>query len=154
MKKLFYSFKHAFTGLFFCLAHERNMRIHICFCAFVTLFGFICKISLAEWIACIAFMGIVLTAELFNTAIELAVDKSGTETSNIAKIAKDASAAAVLVCAIAAAVCGLLIFAQKERIMMAYNYYCANPLAFVLLILALICAICFVALTRKGTNKK
>jgi diacylglycerol kinase len=58
-------------------------------------------------------IGITLAAELFNSAIEKAVDFTGTEFHPSAKLAKDISAGAVLVTAITAVIVGLIIFVPK-----------------------------------------
>ena len=56
---------------------------------------------------------ILKQAELFNTAIEAVVDMISLEKSPQAKLAKDISAGAVLVLAIASAIIGLIIFIPK-----------------------------------------
>ena len=55
----------------------------------------------------------VLSAELFNTAIETIVDMISPEKNDKAKLAKDISAAAVLAVSIGAAVIGIIIFLPK-----------------------------------------
>ena len=77
------------------------------------MFGIILKLSVLEWIICIILFALVLAGELFNTAIENAVDIIMPERHDKAKIAKDAAAGAVLVLAIASAVVGLIIFVPK-----------------------------------------
>jgi diacylglycerol kinase (ATP) len=55
-------------------------------------------------------IGMVVAAELVNTAIESVVDLVSPERHPLAAQAKDVAAAAVLVCAVAAAIVGLIIF--------------------------------------------
>ncbi|MNY79213.1 Undecaprenol kinase [compost metagenome] len=57
--------------------------------------------------------GIVLIAELLNTAIEVLVDLVSPDIHPKAKIIKDVAAAAVLVSALTAVVVGLVIFIPK-----------------------------------------
>ena len=57
--------------------------------------------------------GLVIAAELFNTAIEITVDLAMPKKNELAKKAKDISAGAVLVTAIIAIVIGALIFIPK-----------------------------------------
>ena len=66
-----------------------------------------------EWIVCIILFSIVISAEMFNTAIEMTLDYINEDYDGKIKLIKDASAAAVLVSAIAAAVIGLIIFIPK-----------------------------------------
>ena len=56
---------------------------------------------------------LVIGAELFNTSIEAVVDMISLEKSSQAKLAKDVSAGAVLVFAIASIIVGFLIFVPK-----------------------------------------
>lgn len=113
LKELVLSFKYAITGIIETIKLERNMRIHIFIMLLVIVFGIILKISVLEWIICIILFALVLAGELFNTAIENAVDIIMPERHDKAKIAKDAAAGAVLILAIASAVVGLIIFVPK-----------------------------------------
>ena len=56
---------------------------------------------------------LVISGELFNTAIETVVDMVSPNINEKAKLAKDISAAGVLVLAIGAFIIGLLIFIPK-----------------------------------------
>jgi diacylglycerol kinase (ATP) len=68
---------------------------------------------MTEWIICIALFGLVISAEMFNTAIEYVVDIASPEKQEKAKHAKDIAAGAVLVNAIVSAIIGLQIFIPK-----------------------------------------
>ena len=113
MKKLIYSFKYAFEGIFTGFKQEQNMKIHIAIMLLVIILGTVLKISVIEWIICIILFGVVISAELFNTAIEQTVNIAMPEINEKAKIAKDVSAGAVLVTAISATIIGLIIFVPK-----------------------------------------
>ena len=112
-KKLINSFKYAFAGLISSLKTEQNMRIHILAVILVIIAGFVLKISLIEWCICITLCGMVIFAELMNTAIETTVDIAMPEINEKAKLAKDISAAAVLILAISSAIVGCIIFVPK-----------------------------------------
>ena len=58
-------------------------------------------------------IGLVIGFELINTSIEATVDLVTEDYHPLAKVAKDTSAAAVFVFAIAAIVVGLIIFLPK-----------------------------------------
>ena len=114
-KGLFDSFKHAFEGISAACGRkaERNMRIHMA-CAFLVLiFGILLKIKPYEWLICILWMTLVITGELINTAIEIAIDLAMPDYHPLAKKAKDVAAGAVLVLAIGAAISGAIIFIPK-----------------------------------------
>ena len=57
-------------------------------------------------------MGLVLTAELLNTALEAVVDLVSPEEHPLAKQAKDVAAAAVLVASLAALAAGVFVLAE------------------------------------------
>ena len=80
---------------------------------FVIIFGFWFNISITEWCICIALFGLVISLELVNTAIETVVDIAMPEKNEKAKKAKDISAAAVLISALASAIIGVIIFIPK-----------------------------------------
>ena len=113
MKKFLKGFKYAFEGILAGLKSERNLKIHFIVMILVIIFGFIFEIRKTEWIICIILFGIVISGELFNTAIETVVDMISLEKNDKAKKAKDVSAGAVLVLAIASAIIGLIIFIPK-----------------------------------------
>lgn len=113
MKKLINSFKYAFEGLSVAIKKEQNLKIHIFIMIMVIVCGIFLKINKVEWIICIICFAIVIGGELINTAIETVVDIAMPEINEKAKIAKDVSASAVLVAAIASAVIGMMIFIPK-----------------------------------------
>ena len=113
MKKLVKSFKYAFIGIYTGFKQEQNMKIHVLIMILVIILGIVLKISKIEWIVCIILFGLVISAELFNTAIEETVNIAMPDINEKAKIAKDVSAGAVLVTAISSALIGLIIFIPK-----------------------------------------
>lgn len=112
-KKIINSFKYAFEGIISALKTERNMKLHIFAMGIVILLGILLKISKMEWCICFICIAVVISAELFNTAIETVVDMICIEKNEKAKLAKDVSAGAVLVLAIGALAVGIIIFLPK-----------------------------------------
>lgn len=112
-KKLINSFQYAFNGIQSAFQTERNMRIHFGFMIVVIANGILLKISIQEWIICIVCFACVIGAEMFNTAIEKAVDLAMPKRNENAKLAKDISAGAVLVFAIGSIIIGLMIFIPR-----------------------------------------
>ena len=112
-KKLINSFKYAFTGIKSAFKTEQNMKIHFTIMTLVIVLGIFLHISIQEWIICVGCFACVIGAEMFNTAIEKVVDLASPEKNEIAKLAKDISAGAVLIFAIGSAIIGLLIFVPK-----------------------------------------
>lgn len=105
------AFKDAFSGFKYTFLNERNFRIHTVVTLLVVTAGFALNISRLEWLAVIICIAIVLTAELVNTAIETTVDLVvGENYHELARIAKDVSAAAVVLTAMIAVVIGSIVF--------------------------------------------
>lgn len=112
-KKLLNSFKYAISGIFTSFFKERNMKIHFFIMVLVVIAGFIFKLSQIEWFICVLWFAIVISGELFNTAIETTVDIAMPHRNPKAKAAKDIAAGAVLILAIGSAITGLIIFIPK-----------------------------------------
>jgi diacylglycerol kinase len=110
MKKFIKSFSYAIRGLQYALVHEQNFKIEI-FCAAAAIgCAFLFNISKTEWLVVIINIAAVLTAELFNTAIENLCNMIHKATHPSIKIIKDISAAAVVIMALCAFICGCIIF--------------------------------------------
>ena len=107
------SFVYAIKGIKLAFITQHNFQIHICLAIVALLLGLLLKISLLEWVSIIIVIGIVLTTELLNTAIELLVDHVSPERNKTAGIIKDLAAGAVLLSAIAALLVGAIIFLPK-----------------------------------------
>ena len=112
-KTLLQSFKHAYDGVVYTIIKERNMHIHLGISCLVLFFGAFFSISYTEWLVCLVLIGLVLSLEVLNTAIEAVVDLITTKENQYAKVAKDASAGAVLISAVISAVIGFVIFVPK-----------------------------------------
>lgn len=109
-KRLKNSFKYSIDGLKYAYKYEQSMFIHFLVTIFVILMGLIFDISGFEWLLVFIVIGMVLSAELINTAIEAVVDMVTLEYNELAKIAKDCSSAATFVLSIIAFVMGLIVF--------------------------------------------
>ena len=107
------SFKYAIQGITGIFRTEQNAWIHLLAAIAVVILGFIYKISHGEWIAISIVIGLVFAAELFNTAIEILVNKISPEHDPKMGMVKDLAAGAVLITAIVALIAGLIIFIPK-----------------------------------------
>jgi len=103
------SFKCAFSGVWHVVRTQRNARIHLSVALAVIVLGLWLGLSRTEWAIIALTIGMVLAAESFNTVAEAAVDLATAEYHPLAKIAKDASAGAVLLTAMTAVIVGMLI---------------------------------------------
>ena len=110
--QLIKSFGFALNGIKLCLK-EPNFKIHLLLAVLAILLGFLLHISNMEWIVVLICITMVLAFEMLNTAIEHLCDIVSPAFNPVIKIIKDVSAAAVLVVALMAAVCGAVIFLPK-----------------------------------------
>ncbi len=100
---LFLSFKYAWAGVRYAFATQRNFRIHTIIGTLAISLGLFLKVSAVEMALVTLTCAIVMVLELLNTAIESVVDLTVKQTYHeLAKIAKDCAAGAVLISAIAA----------------------------------------------------
>ena len=113
IKRLIKSFKYAFKGIIYTFKNEQNIIVHTIIMILVIIFGIIFKINKYEWLICIILFGLVISAELINTAIEATVDLKCKEINPLAKIAKDTSSGSVLLLAITSVIVGCIIFIPK-----------------------------------------
>lgn len=103
------SFRYAFQGWHYVLRTQRNAWIHSFIATAVFLVGWWLRIPARDWALIVLTAAFVFTAEFINTAIEAVVDLASPEHHELAKVAKDVAAGAVLVSALAAIIIGLLI---------------------------------------------
>lgn len=107
------SIGHAMHGLRVAFASEKNLRIQFVFAAICIGLGFLCRVSPDDWRWIILSIGLVLAAELVNTAFEHLCDVVQPGPHHSVKAAKDIAAGAVLMTSMAAAGIGALIFLPR-----------------------------------------
>ncbi len=90
----------AWTGVVETALHQRNMRIHLVAGLLVALVGSGVALGVAEQLALLLCVFLVLSAEVANSALEALVDLVTRERHDRARAAKDAGAGAVLVLAL------------------------------------------------------
>lgn len=118
------SFFHAFRGFAHAFKTERNLRIHVGVAFFVATTAAILRVDASGWAMLTLAVGIVIAAELVNTALERLVDiATNNEFHRIARDAKDTAAAAVLCTAIVAAIIGLLVFVPRLTSIIEHGGY-------------------------------
>jgi len=110
LRKKVLNFRYALKGLEIAWREEFNFQVQIFFAIAAPLLGWYLNISTIEFLIVILMIGLVLTAELFNTALEELCDKFQPEHDpHIGKI-KDLAAAAVLVSSLTALIVGFIIY--------------------------------------------
>ncbi|MEL6601932.1 MAG: diacylglycerol kinase family protein [Cyanobacteria bacterium J06614_10] len=108
---LFSSFKYAWAGISYAFKTQRNFRVHTGVGTVAMLLCWTLKVSTVEIAVVCLTIGAVLVMEILNTALESLVDLTVGQTYHeLAKIAKDCAAGAVLMAAIVALIIAMLIF--------------------------------------------
>ena len=109
MKNFLKSFGYALTGLKLSFA-QRNFKVQL-FCALITIgLGLYFQITMTEWCLILFCIGLVLSLEVANTAIEHLVDLVSPDFNETAGKIKDLAAASVLISAILSAIVGIIVF--------------------------------------------
>ena len=106
-------FAYAGRGIRMAVQSERNLRIHLAVIPIVVVTGFVMGLSGMEWVAIAFSIGIVIVAELVNSALEYLADAVHPEVDPGIRNAKDVAAGAVLIAVLAAVVVGVIIFPPK-----------------------------------------
>lgn len=104
------SFGYAREGLKHCFRMERNFRIHTLMGVIAFSLGVLLKLSGAELAILLLLIGLVLIAEMLNTALENLVDLCTGEYHPLAKVVKDVAAGAVLLLCVVAVLVGVVLF--------------------------------------------
>lgn len=107
------SFVFAFRGIFLGFKSGHNLWIQSLVGLLVILAGIWFEVNKTEWLILLICIGMVISAEIVNTAIEKMVDLISPDFNTKAGQIKDLAAGAVLVLSITAAVIGLLIFIPR-----------------------------------------
>ena len=109
-------FKHAQDGVWHCFRTQRHMRFHFFTLVAVLLSGLLLNLDNRDMLVLLFAITLVIVAEMFNTAIEAAVDMVTENYHPVAKLAKDVAAGAVLIAAMNAVIAGVLIFFGQKRL--------------------------------------
>jgi diacylglycerol kinase (ATP) len=109
VKRLATSFRPAFAGLGYLIRSQPNAQIHLSITAAVAVLGLWLGLPARDWAVIAVTVGLVLTAEAFNTALEAAVDLASPDRHPLARVAKDVGAGGVTLAAATAVIVGLLI---------------------------------------------
>ena len=108
------SFYHAFRGLSVAFQGERNLKIHVVLGFIAIAAAVYLRFDALSWALLFLAIGLVITAEMLNTAIERVVDMfTGGEFNSLAKDAKDVAAGAVVCASVTSVGIGGAIYLPK-----------------------------------------
>ena len=105
------TFKNARKGFRLVLKSEVNIRVHVAVATLVLFLALYLKFSTVEMCLLLFVIGLVIVAEMLNTAIEFALDSIyHNRYSKMVGMAKDISAGAVLFATVISVLVGVILF--------------------------------------------
>jgi diacylglycerol kinase (ATP) len=107
------SIGYAFKGAFYLLKTESSIKVQFVIAVLVTIAGFYFNISKTEWLFQIGFIGLVMSIEGINTAVEYLADFIHPEHHQSIGRIKDIAAGAVFIASIAAVIAAIMIYFPK-----------------------------------------
>ena len=107
------SLGYAVKGIVYLFIFHRNMRIAFLMGIVACLLGIYLKLKGVELMILCLTITLVFMAEIFNTAIELMIDMMTERYHPVIKIAKDISAAVVLIACLNAFAIGYILFFRR-----------------------------------------
>jgi len=110
MKTFLRSVIFAFHGVKQFFSRERNGKIQTVFGITAIVLGFTVSLSSFQWLLVLFCIGLVISLEMINSAIEKYCDLFTTDFHPRIKVIKDVAAGAVLVASLMSLVIGLIIF--------------------------------------------
>jgi diacylglycerol kinase (ATP) len=104
---------YAFKGALLLLKTEASIQVQFGIGILVTIAGFYFNISTTEWVLQVFAIGIIMSIEGLNTAVEKIADFVHPEHHKKIGVIKDVSAGAVFISAITAIIIGCIIYIPK-----------------------------------------
>ena len=104
---------HAFRGMLILVKTEASIKIQVFIAIVVTIAGFYFNISITEWIVQITLIGLVMSIEGINTAIEYIADFIHPDHHPKIGVIKDVAAGAVFIASIVAVIVAFIIYLPK-----------------------------------------
>lgn len=110
IQKHFASYGHGIRGIGHAFRYEPAMRFHLAASVVVISVNIFLRISSTEWLITLLLIGLVWTAEVFNTALEKLADRVTQEQDVRIGQVKDLASGAVSIICLFAVVCALIIY--------------------------------------------
>lgn len=104
---------YAFKGMLILTRTEASIKIQLFIAIVVTITGFYFDISKTEWMMQISMIGLVMSVEGINTAIEYIADFVHPEHHKKIGLIKDVAAGAVFIASIVAVIIAGIIYIPK-----------------------------------------
>lgn len=146
------------AGIMYTFKSERNMKFHYLVSFLVLILSLFFNFSKLEFMQLLGAITLVVVAEMINTAVEKTVDLVTKEYHELAKIAKDVAAGAVLVSALYAVVVAYFLFYKKLSTLTGNLVYRIREselhITLICIVIVLIAVVVVKAITLTGTPLK
>ncbi|MBH0070748.1 diacylglycerol kinase [Pseudoalteromonas sp. NZS127] len=103
LMRLIFTLSHSFNGLKWMSRFEAAFQQELALFSLLGVFVYLQEIALSDKLLLIASLLFVLFAELVNTAVEVVVDRIGSEHHELSGLAKDIASASVFIAMLIAA---------------------------------------------------
>jgi len=116
IKKVCRSTVFAFRGIGYMCKNERNFKIHLFFAVLISFIGLLIGFNRYEWMIVILLVAVILSAEIFNSALERICDLMREKLKlkyEDTTIIRNLSAGAVIVIAIFSLLIGIILIGGK-----------------------------------------
>lgn len=153
MRRQLNSFKVAFKGIWYAIKSESHMRFHLVTGFYVILFSFFFGLSKAQWGVVLILITSIITAEVFNTAIEEVCNLNTESYDPLVRIAKDVAAGAVLVLSFAAVAIAFIFYFDIGKITAIALFILTTPWLLILFIVSIIMSLVFIVMGPMGFTK-
>jgi diacylglycerol kinase (ATP) len=154
-QSLMKAFNCAIDGIIYTFKHERNMKVHYLVAVLVLISSLFFDFTKQEMLLLLFAISLVVISEMFNTAVEKAVDIITDEYHPLAKIAKDVAAGAVLIATLNSVVVGYILFFDKINDLSHKLFYTIRKselhVTVICIVMVLIVVVVVKALTDTGT---
>jgi diacylglycerol kinase len=104
------SIGYAIEGIVTLIKTQPNAQLHCLALVIVVTAGWLTGVTNSEWLAIVVVIGMVLSFEALNSALEVLCDKVEPNDDPQIKVVKDIAAGGVLLASITAAIVGGLVF--------------------------------------------
>ncbi|HKI35592.1 MAG TPA: diacylglycerol kinase [Gemmataceae bacterium] len=108
-----FKFRCAFRGLKLGIRGHSSFFVHFFFAALVVVAGLVLRCQALEWCILLGCIGLVMTAELFNSALETLFRGLDEATRERVWPCLDVAAGAVLLASMVSAIIGTIIFVRQ-----------------------------------------
>ncbi|MGV8145632.1 MAG: diacylglycerol kinase [Alkaliphilus sp.] len=155
IRKMIDSFNHAVEGIIYSVKTQKNMKIHFLISTLILFLALFFDLSKYEVMMLFLTISLVVITEMLNTAVEKTIDLVTNDYHELAKIAKNVAAGAVLIASLNAIAVSYFLFFRKinpySLRVLDHVKQVPTHISFIALIIVIIVTIMGKAYFKEGT---